>query len=75
MFHLQAPPGNWSGGDTVFAAFEVLDSPGTFEVFVAVGRPGEPYRQPLSTVGKGRREEQAAAQLRDDPGAGVKINR
>eukprot|EP00038_Savillea_parva_P029787 m.73470 g.73470 ORF g.73470 m.73470 type:complete len:615 (-) comp8840_c0_seq1:262-2106(-) len=46
-----SPPAcNWSGGDTVFAAFEVLDSPGTYEIFVAVGRPGEPYRQPLHTM-------------------------
>ena len=63
---------NWSGGDTVFAAFEVLDAPGTFEVFIAVGRPGEPYRQPLSTAGKG---DQAPTQVSADPGAGVQINR
>eukprot|EP00041_Stephanoeca_diplocostata_P038948 m.1570885 g.1570885 ORF g.1570885 m.1570885 type:complete len:568 (-) comp25301_c0_seq53:1950-3653(-) len=58
------PPCNWTGGDTVFAAFEVLGSPGTYEIFVAVGRPGEPYRQPISTIPTGSFDE-----------AGVKINR
>ena len=42
------PPANYSTGATVFAAFDVPDSPGLFEVFVAVGRPGEPLlQQPL----------------------------
>ena len=33
---------NYTAGATVFAAFATLDSPSTFEVFLAVGRPGEP---------------------------------
>jgi hypothetical protein len=43
MPELSAPPGlNYTGGDTVTAAFPLLDGPGA-EIFVAVGRPGEPY--------------------------------
>lgn len=36
---LSPPPLNYSGGATIFAAFNVGDA---FEVFAAVGRPGEP---------------------------------
>ena len=40
---LNAPRGlNYTGGDTVTAAFPLLDGPGA-EIFVAVGRPGEPF--------------------------------
>ena len=43
MPEFSAPPGlNYTGGDTVTAAFPLLDGPGA-EIFVAVGRPGEPY--------------------------------
>ena len=38
-----APPGlNYTGGDTVTAAFPLLGGGPGAEVFVAVGRPGEP---------------------------------
>ena len=38
-----SPPGlNYTGGDTVTAAFPLLDGTGA-EIFVAVGRPGEPF--------------------------------
>ena len=40
--NLTRPPANYSAGDTVFGAFTSLDQAGAFEVFVAVGRPGEP---------------------------------
>jgi hypothetical protein len=40
---LKPPPANYSAGATVFASFTTTDpSPASFEVFVAVGRPGEP---------------------------------
>ena len=39
---LSRPPANYSAGATVIASFGVLGSPGEYEVFVAVGRPGEP---------------------------------
>jgi len=40
---LKPPPVNYSTGATVFASFTTTDpSPASFEVFVAVGRPGEP---------------------------------
>ena len=39
MSHLKAPSLNYSKGDTIFATATVGD---TFEVFAAVGRPGEP---------------------------------
>jgi hypothetical protein len=43
MPEFSAPPGlNYTGGDTVTAAFPLMDGPGA-EIFVAVGRPGEPY--------------------------------
>ena len=43
MPELSAPAGlNYTGGDTATAAFPLLDGPGA-EIFVAVGRPGEPY--------------------------------
>ena len=65
------PAFNWTGGDTVFAAFETLDAPGTFEVFVAVGRPGEPYRRPLLDL----QYTDAAKPPPPPPGSGVKIQR
>jgi len=46
------PAFNWTGGDTTFAAFEVLGEPGTYEIFVACGRPGEPYRKPARHLAK-----------------------
>ena len=36
---LSAPALNYSGGATIFAAFDIGDS---YEIFAAVGRPGEP---------------------------------
>ena len=40
---LTSPPVNYTAGATVFASFTTTDpSPESFEVFVAVGRPGEP---------------------------------
>jgi hypothetical protein len=39
---LRAPPLNYTNGDTIFAAF---DLGGTYEVFAAVGRPGEPIAE------------------------------
>eukprot|EP00039_Didymoeca_costata_P007937 m.105565 g.105565 ORF g.105565 m.105565 type:complete len:556 (-) comp13880_c2_seq4:43-1710(-) len=38
---LQMPNVNYTAGATVFAAFDV--QPGTYEIFVAIGRPGEPF--------------------------------
>ena len=37
--NLSPPPLNYSGGATIFAAFEIGDM---YEIFAAVGRPGEP---------------------------------
>jgi hypothetical protein len=42
---MNRPPVNYTAGATVFAAFSALGSPGEYEVFVAVGRPGEPLLQ------------------------------
>lgn len=40
---LTPPPVNYTAGATVFASFTTTDpSPASFEVFVAIGRPGEP---------------------------------
>ena len=45
---LSPPAGlNYSGGDTVTAAFPL---PGGAEIFVAVGRPGEPYTRSALTA-------------------------
>ena len=40
---LPIPGLNYTGGDTVTAAFSLPDGAG-YEIFVAVGRPGEPFR-------------------------------
>jgi hypothetical protein len=53
----------------VFAAFEVLESPGEYEIFIAVGRPGEPYRQPVSVAARSGKPNG------DGDTPGVKINR
>jgi len=43
---LQPPPENYTAGATIFAAFEITATPSSsareYEIFVAVGRPGEP---------------------------------
>ena len=52
---LQPPPGNFTGGDTVFAAFEVLGAPGTYEVFMAVGRPASRTASPSAPCDRRRR--------------------
>ena len=39
LVDLSAPALNYSGGATIFAAFDIGDS---YEIFAAVGRPGEP---------------------------------
>lgn len=45
---LTSPPVNYSAGATVFASFTTTDpSPASFEVFVAIGRPGEPVASSL----------------------------
>ena len=49
MPDLVPPPLNYSAGDTIFGAFE--NGGGTFEVWAAVGRPGEPLlTTPLTTA-------------------------
>jgi hypothetical protein len=53
---LAPPPCNYSGGATVFAAFGAAAA-GEYEVFVAVGRPGEPL------------EQGAPAEVQDEAGA------
>jgi hypothetical protein len=87
---LSAPPGlNYTGGDTVTAAFPL--SGGGAEVFVAVGRPGEPFapRRRADQGGAtaaGRRLSRAASSDGQclcsntcpqscDPDAGVKLQR
>eukprot|EP01051_Picozoa_sp_SAG22_P027963 SAG22_NODE_9629_length_578_cov_1.615866_1_plen_111_part_10 len=49
---LSPPPGNYSAGATVFAAFST-GATGSYEVFVAAGRPGEPLlpREPAAAAG------------------------
>ena len=42
---LTRPPANFSAGATVIASFSTLGSPGEYEIFVAVGRPGEPLQR------------------------------
>ena len=49
------PPANYTGGATVFATFVVADPSATaldaavsYEVYVAVGRPGEPILQDVN---------------------------
>lgn len=48
-----SPPANYTAGATVFAAF-TADGPGapTYEVFVAIGRPGEPIVRQGSKEGE-----------------------
>lgn len=48
MPSLAPPPLNYSGGDTVFAAFDL--GGGAYEVFAAVGRPGEPISSATATA-------------------------
>jgi len=64
---LALPPANYTAGATVFAAFTAADGAG-YEVFVAIGRPGEPI---------GRRAAVAAAASTTAPAdqAGVDVNR
>ena len=69
MPSLVLPAFNWTGGDTTFAAFEDLTTPGMYEVFVAVGRPGEPYRHPILDTQHLSKPPPAP------PGSGVKIQR
>lgn len=45
------PAVNYSAGSTVFASFAVIGSPGTYEVFVACGRPGEPIKPAKEKLG------------------------
>ena len=70
MPSLVLPRFNWTGGDTTFAAFEDLGAPGTYEVFIAVGRPGEPYRRPILDAQYHLSKPPPAP-----PGSGVKIQR
>lgn len=44
LTHLSPPPLNYSGGATIFAAFDIG---GAYEIFAAVGRPGEPIARHL----------------------------
>jgi len=40
--HYRTPALNYTGGATMFAAFDLGGSPRMYEFFAAVGRPGEP---------------------------------
>jgi len=68
MAHLNPPPENYTAGATVFAAFEVTNKPGLYEVFVAVGRPGEPIGFPFE---RGSRSPTSIGEMM----AGVEIKR
>ena len=60
--NLTMPKVNYSAGATVFASF-TTDS-GSYEVFVAVGRPGEPIK------GRGTTDSEVNRGLSDAPRAG-----
>ena len=65
MPDLTAPKCNYTGGATATGAFKNLLEPG-YEVFVVVGRPGEP--QPLFTTSK-------SSSVNADPTDGVSVER
>eukprot|EP01050_Picozoa_sp_SAG11_P020278 SAG11_NODE_3391_length_2478_cov_2.624632_3_plen_228_part_00 len=71
---LAPPPCNYSAGDTVFAAFSAAG--GGYEVFVAVGRPGEPLLRRRAAVSERRRSKPPPPPPPPmPPGSGVAVKR